>query len=101
MARPSCVGATCCVPGRYDRPMNEVPRPYPEPVVDESRDFDIGAVDVVLGILTLPLLFWALMYAVTGAERMVATRQARLKLYAVLLVLEALIVGAILLLVLR
>ena len=59
--------------------------------VDETRDFDIGPLDVVLGILTLPLLFWALMYAVTGAERIVATRSARYRLYVVLLVLEAVI----------
>ena len=63
--------------------------------VDESRDFDIGPLDVVLGILTLPLLFWALMYAVTGAERIVATRAARYRLYAVLLALEVVIAAAI------
>ena len=64
---------------------------YVPPVVDESRDIEFWWGDVVLGIITLPLLFWAMMYAVTGGEKMVATRKARLKLYAVLLVLEALI----------
>ncbi len=63
--------------------------------VDESRDFDIGVLDVVLAILTLPLLFWALMYAVTGAERIVATRGERYRLYAALLALEVMIAGAI------
>lgn len=63
--------------------------------VDESTDFDIGAADILLGILTLPLLFWALMYAVTGAEQIVATRRARYRLYAVLLVLEVLIAIAL------
>lgn len=63
--------------------------------VDEERDFDIGPLDIVLGILTLPLLFWTLMYAVTGAEKIVATRSARYRLYAVLLAIELLIVGVI------
>lgn len=63
--------------------------------VDESQDFDIGFLDVVLGIVTLPLLFWALMYAVTGAERIVATRAARYRLYAVLLAVELVIAAAI------
>jgi hypothetical protein len=68
---------------------------YAPPVVDESRDIEFWWVDVVLGIITLPLLFWALMYAVTGAEKIVATREARLKLYGVLLVLEAIIAAII------
>lgn len=65
------------------------------PNVDESRDFDLGVVDVVLGILTLPLLFWALMYAVTGAEHVVATRSARMRLYLVLLAIEVVIAVAL------
>lgn len=60
--------------------------------VDESKDFDIGPLDWVLGFLTMPLLFWALMYAVTGGEGMFATRAGRYRLYAVLLALEVLIV---------
>lgn len=63
--------------------------------VDETRDLDIGVVDVVLGILTLPLLFWVLMYAVTGGERIIATRAARHRLYAVLLAIEVVIAGGI------
>ncbi len=63
--------------------------------VDESRDLDIGPLDWVLAVLTMPLLFWALMYAVTGGEGMFATRQARYRLYAVLLGLE-LVIAAVL-----
>ncbi len=63
--------------------------------IDESEGFDIGPVDWILGFLTMPLLFWALMYAVTGGEGMFATRAARMRLYVVLLVLEALIVVGI------
>lgn len=63
--------------------------------VDESRDFDIGPLDVVLGVLTFPLLLWVLQYAFTGSERIVATRAARYRLYAVLLVVEAVIIGAL------
>jgi len=77
------------------------PRPYPEPSVDESRDFDIGPADIVLGIITFPLLMWVLQYAFTGSERIIATRASRLKLYGVLLVAEAAIVALILFLVLR
>lgn len=54
-----------------------------------SRDFQIGWWDVVLSILTLPLLFWALMYAVTGHEELYATRAGRMRVYIVLLVLQA------------
>lgn len=59
--------------------------------LDESRDLDIGPLDWVLGALTLPLLFWALMYAVTGGEGMFATRRGRYRLYAVLLAIEVLV----------
>ncbi|MCB0880451.1 MAG: hypothetical protein KDC46_15890 [Thermoleophilia bacterium] len=61
--------------------------------IDERDGFDIGPVDWVLAFLTMPLLFWALMYAVTGGEGIFATRAARYRLYAVLLVLEVLIVA--------
>ena len=60
--------------------------------IDESQDLDIGPVDIVLGLLTLPLLFWATLYAVSGHERIYATRAARLKLYLVLLAIEIVIV---------
>lgn len=70
--------------------------PYVPPVVDESADIDFGPLDVVFGLLTLPLLFWALMYAVTGAEGMVATRRARMKLYLWLLAAELAIVAVLL-----
>lgn len=63
--------------------------------VDESRDFDIGPIDVVLGVLTFPLLLWVLQYAFTGSERIVATRASRYRLYAVLLVIEVVIVAAL------
>jgi hypothetical protein len=64
----------------------------PGETIDESSEFGFGALDVILGIVTLPLLFWALMYAVTGHERMYATRAARLRLYLVLLAIEAVLV---------
>ncbi|MCW2925333.1 MAG: hypothetical protein JWM98_2737 [Thermoleophilia bacterium] len=63
--------------------------------VDDDRDFDIGFADVVLGVLTLPLLFWFLMYVVTGGERFVATPQARMRVYAWLLAIEVVLGGAI------
>jgi hypothetical protein len=63
--------------------------------IDESQEFGFGPLDVVLGVLTLPLLFWALMYAVTGHERLYATRAARLRLYLVLLAVEVVLVAAI------
>jgi hypothetical protein len=63
--------------------------------VDESRDWDIGAADIVLAILTFPLLMWVLQYAFTGSERVVATRGARYRLYAVLLVIEVVIAAAL------
>jgi hypothetical protein len=75
----------------------ERPTSYVPPVVDESRDWDIGAVDIVLGILTLPLLMWVLQYAFSGSEKVVATRASRLRLYAVLLVVGALVVVGIVL----
>lgn len=62
--------------------------------IDESSDLDLGAVDVVLSALTLPLLFWVAMYAVTGHERLYATREARLRLYLLLLGIEAVLVTA-------
>jgi hypothetical protein len=60
--------------------------------VDEARDFDIGPLDWVLALLTFPLLFWVLMYAVTGGEAIFATRRARYRLYAVLLAIEVVLV---------
>lgn len=74
---------------------------YVPPVVDESRDLQLGWQDAVFGFLTLPLLFWALMYAVSGAEQWVATPRARMKLYGVLLALELLIVLVIAFMVTR
>jgi hypothetical protein len=76
--------------------MTEQPQ-QPIAPVDESHDFDIGPVDVVLGILTMPLLFWVLMYAVTGGEGMFATRGARYRLYAWLLAIEVVLVAGIVL----
>ncbi|MCW2926723.1 MAG: hypothetical protein JWM86_691 [Thermoleophilia bacterium] len=84
--------------------MDETPRTptsYVPPVVDESRDWDIGPVDIVLGVLTFPLLMWVLQYAFTGSERIVATRASRLRLYLVLLVVEALLVAALVLWITR
>lgn len=69
--------------------------------IDESLDLDLGPVDVVLGIITLPLLFWATLYAVSGHERIYATREARLRLYRFLLAIEVVIVAGVLLVVLR
>lgn len=63
--------------------------------VDESRDWDIGPIDIVLAALTFPLLLWVLQYAFTGSERIVATRGARYRLYAVLLVIEAVLAAII------
>ena len=74
---------------------------YVPPVVDEGRDFEIGPLDIVLGVLTLPLLLFAIQYAVSGSEKLLATPHARLRVYAVLLAIEAVIVAAILFFVLR
>ena len=75
--------------------MNESPEAehYVPPVVDEEADLNFGAVDIVLGILTLPLLFWALMYAVSGNEAMYATREARMRVYLILLAMEIALVA--------
>lgn len=67
------------------------PSPASDHAVDESRELELGAADVVLGLLTAPLLLWVLMYAVTGHERLYATPSARRRVYLVLLVLEALV----------
>lgn len=64
---------------------------YVPPVVDESRDFQFGWQDAVLGFLTFPLLIWTFQYAFSGSEKIVATPQARLKLYGILLAIEVLI----------
>jgi hypothetical protein len=76
-------------------PQQSQPTPSPRFGIDESRDFDIGPLDWLLATLTMPLLFWVLMYAVTGGERILATRAARYRLYAALLGVEVLIVAAV------
>ena len=88
---------------RYDVVMDQqhVSKAYVPPVVDETADLDFGPLDIVFGVLTLPLLFWALMYAVSGHEALYATRAARKNVYLVLLVLEVLIVLGIVWWVLR
>ncbi|MCW2922429.1 MAG: hypothetical protein JWL76_2303 [Thermoleophilia bacterium] len=63
--------------------------------VDESRDWDIGPVDIVLAVLTFPLLMWVLQYAFTGSERIVATRASRYRLYMVLVAVEVAIAAAL------
>lgn len=69
--------------------------PTPGEIVDEAEDLDLGVIDFVLGALTLPLLFWAALYAVSGHERLYATRAARVRVYLWLLVIEAALVGAL------
>jgi hypothetical protein len=76
-------------------------RPVAAASVDDAHDFDLGLVDVVLGLLTMPLLFWVLMYAVTGAEHILATRRARIRLYMILLAIELAMVAAIVLVIVR
>lgn len=75
--------------------MEQQQPPQQGTTIDESQDLDIGAVDIVLGIITLPLLFWATLYAVSGHERLYATRAARLRLYLVLLAIEVVLVLAL------
>ena len=75
--------------------------PYVPPVVDEDRDFELGPLDIVLGLLTFPLLLFALQYAFSGSEKLVATRAARLRLYACLLPAELLIAALVVWLVMR
>ncbi|MCW2972646.1 MAG: hypothetical protein JWN72_919 [Thermoleophilia bacterium] len=74
---------------------------YVPPVVDESRHLDIGPLDIVLAVLTLPLFLFALQYAVSGSESLLATPKARLKVFAVLLAVEAVAIAIILFIVLR
>ena len=76
---------------------DQPPLTAPNLSIDESRDWDIGPLDIVLGVLTFPMLLWVLQYAFTGSEKIVATRAARYRLYAVLLVVELLIVAGIVL----
>ncbi|MCW2956434.1 MAG: hypothetical protein JWO69_1303 [Thermoleophilia bacterium] len=75
-------------------PTSETTQPagYTPPVVDEGRDWDIGIVDVVLSIITFPLLMWVAQYAFSGSEQLIATRRSRMKVYVVLLLIEAVIV---------
>lgn len=75
--------------------LHETEGSYVPPVVDESRDWDIGIVDIVLAIITFPLLMWVLQYAFSGSERIIATRASRLRLFAILLVIEAALVAAL------
>lgn len=81
----------------YDRlvqdPASDPPRPAPPVLVDDSRDLDIGPLDILLGALTFPLLLWVLQYAFTGSEKVIATRRARYRLYTVLLAVELLVVA--------
>lgn len=82
-------GATiCCMESQTEL---ERSRTGPEPH-DESQGLEFGAVDIIFATLTLPLLFWALMYAVTGQEQLYATRRGRMRIYLVLLAIEAIIV---------
>jgi hypothetical protein len=74
---------------------NAPPIPEQNPLEATHRDLELYWVDAVFAILTLPLLFWALMYAVTGNEQMYATRSGRMRVYSTLLIIEALLVGAI------
>ncbi|MCW2949157.1 MAG: hypothetical protein JWN41_170 [Thermoleophilia bacterium] len=74
---------------------------YVPPLVDESKGVDLGPLDIVLGVLTLPLLLFAIQYAVSGSEALLATRAARLKVYGVLLTVELIVAAAILTLVFR
>lgn len=60
---------------------------------DEVLDFNIGSLDWIFGLLTFPLLFGVLMYAVTGGQSLYATRSARYRLYAVLFGIEMVIVA--------
>ena len=82
-------------------PEDQVSSSYVPPVVDESKDLDIGPVDVILGILTLPLFLFTIQYAVSGSESLLATRRARLRVFAVLLAVEVIAVAIILFIVLR
>jgi len=68
---------------------------YPEPVVDEESELQLGIRDVIFGLLTLPLLFWVMMYAVTGHERLYATPRARIRLYLAILAVEVLVALAV------
>jgi hypothetical protein len=70
--------------------------PFDSPALaEEPLGLDLGPSDIVFGVLTLPLLPWALMYAVTGHEELYATRAGRMRVYVVLLVLEVLIIALI------
>ncbi|MEO6867415.1 MAG: hypothetical protein ABI200_05290 [Gaiellales bacterium] len=63
---------------------------------DDHADYEFGPLDIVLGLLTAPLLFWALMYAVTGHQAVYATRASRLRLYLLLLAIEIVMAAGVL-----
>jgi ABC-type transport system involved in cytochrome c biogenesis permease component len=64
-------------------------------------DYGIGTRDWILGILTFPLLLWVLMFAVTGMDGWLQRPASRLRLYLVLLALEAALVALVVWMVVR
>jgi hypothetical protein len=61
----------------------------------DELDLQLGAPDFLLGVLTLPLLLFALMFATSGTTELFTNPVPRRKLMAVLLVIEAIGIGAI------
>lgn len=49
----------------------------------------ITAPDIILGVLSLPLLLWVLMFTVTGSENLFKPARRRRVIMALLVVIEA------------
>jgi hypothetical protein len=73
--------------------MSNEATPTPQP--DSEKDWGIGPSDYVLGLLTLPLLLFALMFVTSQQANSLDSPRSRRKLMLTLLVVEVLIVVAI------
>lgn len=67
----------------------------------EQASLDLGVVDGIFAFLTLPALLFALMFLTSEQGRRLASKRARIKLYVMLLGVEALVAGGVVWLVVR
>ena len=58
-------------------------------------DYQIGPIDIVLGVLTMPLLLFALMFVTSQQAHSLESPSSRRKLFGALLGIELLIVGIV------
>lgn len=80
--------------------MPEQPTPSTEPLTDEAfhgASDPVDGVDIALGVIGLPLLAFALMFATSGMSIALARRGKRRRLLATFVVVELVIVAVIVL----